>query len=120
MKLEEQKNTQEEIKIPEAQQETPAVKPEELSEQMTKQSQKEVADFQADGEKGIGDIEKTLEDGLIIDESDKTELKGLNQKADVAENELVAEISNGNESKEKISTQEQLEAFERGKEKVFS
>ena len=103
MRLEEQKNTQEEIIIPEAKQEASTVKPEELSEQMTEQSQREVSDLQAMGEKGIEDIEKTLEDGLVIDESDKTELKGLNQEAVMAKNELVLEISHKDESKEKKS-----------------
>jgi len=75
--------------------ETPSVQesPEALSQKMTEQSQKEVADFQATGEKEIGNIEKTLEDGLVIDENDKTELKGLDREADEAKTELTVEIT---------------------------
>lgn len=114
MNLEEQKNTREEIKIPEAKQEVPAVKPEELSEQMTKQSQKEVADFKNEGKNELENIEKgAVADGLTINESDKTELNGLDQEAEGAKDKLVAGISNKDESKEKIPVKDQSEVFEK-------
>lgn len=66
--------------------------PEKLQQKMAEQSQEEVADFQAEGEKGIEDIEKTLEGGLVIDEGDKAELKELDQEAEGAKEELKKEI----------------------------
>lgn len=65
-----------------------------LQQKMTEQSQEEVTDFQAEGKNELENIEESAtKDSLVIDESDKSELKGLDQEANGAKEELAVEIS---------------------------
>lgn len=98
MNLEEQKNTQEKIETPEEQREAPVVKPEELGEQMLEQSQKEIADFQAEGESEMGNIEKSAAgDGLIIDREDRAEFDSINRETKNAETDLMVAVNDKNQ-----------------------
>ena len=77
---------------------------------MLKQSEKEVADFQQEGATELAQSQARAEkDGLVIDDVDKEELKGLNNEANVAKEELVAEIGNEQVAPEENVTIEKMQ-----------
>ncbi|MFA7319506.1 MAG: hypothetical protein WC022_02820 [Parcubacteria group bacterium] len=67
---------------------------EETREEMIATSEKEVAGFENEGEKGLQAAEQKAEvDGFEVGVEDKTALKELDQKAEVAQGELEREIT---------------------------
>lgn len=95
--------------------------PEDLRRKITAKSEKETVEFKNECANDLAQAESRAEkDGLSIDDEDKKELQELSKKAEVAREELAGEVEGKIEFKEKIPTEEQLDVFKKGKEKVLS
>lgn len=94
--------------------------PEELRQQMISESEKETNQFKKECLEGLTNSETRAEkNGLSIDSDDKEGLQNLNKEATTAREELTDELGEKEESKEKISTSEQLDALEKGREIIL-